>query len=84
MNELSSQKFRLIRTGGLRFLGLLIKIAKKIAPGKTEIYPAWQGMQDMRNMMDKRTTLQTKNNNRYPDMQWTSVKDLFKKHGNTF
>lgn len=80
MNKLSEQKFRLLRTGGLGLLSVLIKITKKIAPGETEIYPAWQGMQYMRNMMDKRVILQTTVNNRYPDMKWTSVKDLLSKH----
>lgn len=76
MNELSAQKFRLIKTGGLGLLSFIIKIAKTIAPAKDELYPAWQGMQYMRNMMDERATLNTTDNNRYPDMKWTTVKDL--------
>lgn len=76
MNELSAQKFRLIKTGGLGLLNFIIKIAKTIAPAKDELYPAWQGMQYMRNMMDERATLNTTDNNRYPDMKWTTVKDL--------
>lgn len=76
MNELSGEKFRLLRTGGLGLLSLLIKIAKKISPGKTDLYPAWQGMQYMRNMMDDRATLTSTDNNRYLDMKWTSVKEL--------
>jgi nucleoside-diphosphate-sugar epimerase len=80
MNELSGEKFRLFRTGGLGLLSLIIKIAKKIAPGKTELYPAWQGMQYMRNMIDDRATLKSTDNNRYPDMKWTSVKDLLSNH----
>ncbi len=80
MNELSGQKFRLIRTGGLGLLSALIKIAKIFAPGKTELYPAWQGMQYMRNMMDERAIINTLDNNRYPEMKWTTVKDLLLKH----
>ena len=76
MNELSAQKFRLIKTGGLGLLSFIIKIAKTIAPAKDELYPAWQGMQYMRNMMDKRATLNITDNNRYPGMKWTTVKDL--------
>ena len=76
MNELSAQKFRLIKTGGLGLLNFIIKISKTIAPAKDELYPAWQGMQYMRNMMDERATLNTTDNNRYPDMKWTTVKDL--------
>ncbi|CAN5410803.1 hypothetical protein BH10BAC2_BH10BAC2_42060 [soil metagenome] len=45
MNELSGQKFRLLRTGGLGLLGAIIKITKIFSPGKTVLYPTWQGMQ---------------------------------------
>lgn len=79
-SELSGQKFRLLRTGGLGLLSIIIKIARKIAPGKTELYPAWQGMQYMRNMMDERATLNTTDNNRYADMKWTTVKNLLSNH----
>ena len=80
MNKLTGQKFRLLRTGGLGLLGLLIKITKTITPAETEIYPAWQGMQYMRNMMDKRSTLQKTDNHRYPGMKWTTVRDLLSKY----
>jgi len=80
MNKLSGQKFRLLRTGGLGLLSIIIKIARKISPGKTDLYPTWQGMQYMRNMMDERATLKTIDNNRYADMKWTMVKDLLSNH----
>ncbi len=80
MNELSGQKFRLLRTGGLGLLSIIIKITKIFSPGKTDLYPAWQGMQYMRNMMDERATLNTIDNNRYTDLKWTRVKDLISNH----
>ena len=80
MNKVSGQKFRLIRTGGLGLLSILIKVAKLFSPGKTKIYPAWQGMQYMRNMMDDRANLNTIDNSRYPDMKWTTVRDLLSNH----
>ena len=76
MNRISGEKFRLIKTGGLGLLGIIIKIAKTFSPAKNEIYPAWQGMQYMRNMMDERASLTTTDNDRYPGMKWTKVKDL--------
>ena len=76
MNEISGQKFHLIRTGGLGLLSAIIKITKTIAPGKSELYPAWQGMQYMRNMVDERATLNSIDNNRYPGIKWTTVRDL--------
>lgn len=80
MSELSGKKFRLFRTGGLGLLSIIIKIARIIAPGKNELYPAWQGMQYMRNMMDERSNLNTVDNSRYPDMKWTTVKELLSNH----
>jgi hypothetical protein len=76
LNNLSGEKFRLIRTGGLGLLSTLIKITRLFSPSKDELYPAWQGMQYMRNMMDKRADLQTTDNDRYPNMKWTKVRDL--------
>ncbi|WP_018621035.1 NmrA family NAD(P)-binding protein [Spirosoma luteum] len=76
MSELSGKRFRMLRTGGLGLLGVLIKIARLMAPAKTDLYPAWQGMQYMRNMMDERATVNTTDNNRYAGMKWTTVKDL--------
>ena len=80
MNQLTGQKFRLIRTGGLGLLSFLIKVTKLFSPAKTDLYPAWQGMQYMRNMMDKRANLKTTDNNRYADMKWTTVKELLSNH----
>ncbi len=75
MTEISGKKFRLFRAGGLGLLSFIIKIARKLAPGRQELYPAWQGMQYMRNMIDDRSNMNELDNNRYP-MQWTTVKEL--------
>jgi hypothetical protein len=69
-------KFRLFRAGSIRLLDLIIKIAKFFAPAKNKLYPAWQGMQYMRDMMEGRAELSSHDNNRYTDMQWTSVKEF--------
>jgi nucleoside-diphosphate-sugar epimerase len=76
VSEITGKKFRLFRPGGKGLLGIIIKIARKLAPGKNELYPAWQGMQYMRNMIDERCTPATLDNKRYPDMHWTSVREL--------
>ena len=80
MNEISKERFRLIRTGGPGLLSIIIKIARKFTPGKTELYPAWQGMQYMRNMIDDRALSTSNDNNRYPGMKWTTVKQLLSNH----
>ena len=80
VSEVTGKKFRLFRAGGLRMLGMIIKIARKVAPGEKGLYPAWQGMQYMRNMMDERSKLDMLDNNRYPAMHWTTVRDVLTAH----
>ena len=78
-SQVTGQKFRLLRLGGQKLLAVIIKIARSLAPGKKELYPAWQGMQYMHNMIDARSKIEKLDINRYPEIQWTTVKDfLFK------
>jgi len=79
VSEISGEKFRLIRAGGPGMLSTIIKITRKLSPAENELYPAWQGMQYMRNMIDERSALKQTDNLRYPDMHWTTIRDvLFK------
>ncbi len=74
--EVAGEKFRVLRAGGLGTLGVLIKIARTLSPGEEEIYPAWQGMQYMRDMYDGRAKLARLDNDRYPGMRWTTARDV--------
>jgi nucleoside-diphosphate-sugar epimerase len=80
VSEVTGQKFRLFRPGGQGLLTIIIKIARKLAPGEKELYPAWQGMQYMHNMIDERSKIAKLDNSRYPEIQWTTVKDFLLKH----
>jgi uncharacterized protein YbjT (DUF2867 family) len=80
MSEITGHPFRLLRAGGLGLLNILIKVAKTVAPGKQELYPAWQGMQYMRDMMEGRAKIEHYDNDRYPGMRWTSVRELLLEH----
>jgi uncharacterized protein YbjT (DUF2867 family) len=42
VSEVTGKKFRLLRAGGPGILSMIIKIARKVAPGEEELYPAWQ------------------------------------------
>ena len=75
-SEVSGEKFRLFRAGGLGMLGVLIRVARTLAPGEKELYPAWQGMQYMRNMLDGRAKLEPLDNDRYPGIHWTTARDV--------
>ena len=80
VSELSATPYKLFRAGGLGLLSNLIKVGRFLSPGKNDLYPAWQGMQYMRNMIDDRAKLERLDNNRYPNMKWTTAKDVLKSH----
>ncbi len=80
ISEVSGKKYRLFRTGGLGLLSALIKFVRIVSPGEKEIFPPWQGMQYMRNMIDDRAKLDTIDNERYPNMRWTSARDILIAH----
>ncbi|HSB92545.1 MAG TPA: NmrA family NAD(P)-binding protein [Flavitalea sp.] len=80
VSQVTGEKFKLIRTGGQKLLGIIIKIARTFSPSKDDLYPAWQGMQYMHNMIDKRAKIEKLDNDRYPGMHWTRVKELLVEH----
>ena len=82
MSNLTGQNFGFFHPGGQGLLGFIIKIARFIAPAKNDLYPAWQGMQYMHNMIDPRSDMPTLDNNRYPSLRWTTVKDVLTAHQN--
>jgi nucleoside-diphosphate-sugar epimerase len=80
-SEVTGKRFRPLWAGSLGMLGMMIKVARTVAPGgEKEIYPAWQGMQYMRNMLDGRAKLEPLDNDRYPDIHWTTVRDVLRRH----
>ncbi len=76
MDGVTGEKYRMLKTGGPGLLSMIIKVTKLLSPGKTDLYPAWQGMQYMRNMIDERANLESTDNNRYEGMKWSTVKEL--------
>ncbi len=79
LTELTKTKFRLLRPGGIGLLNFLIKVTRFFSPSKDELYPAWQGMQYMRDMMEGRIIFQKYDNDRYSNIKWTSVKEFLLK-----
>jgi nucleoside-diphosphate-sugar epimerase len=78
ISNISGEKYKLFRAGGLGLLSAMIKIVRFMAGGEKELYPAWQGMQYMRNMIDERAKVPKLDNNRYPNIRWTSAEDILK------
>ena len=76
VSEVTGQEFKLFRAGSLGLLGALIRVGRTISPAERQLYPAWQGMQYMRNMFDGRAKLEPLDNDRYPSLYWATVRDV--------
>ena len=75
-SEVTGEKFRLFRAGGLGWLATLIKITRAILFSSQAVYPPWQGMQYMHNMFSGLPKLEPLDNDRYPGIRWTTVRDV--------
>ena len=76
MTELTGERFRVTRAGGLGLLGGLIQVARVIAPQPGALYPPWQGMQYLHNMFSGLGKLEPLDNDRYPGLTWTRARDV--------
>lgn len=76
--EVTGRPFKLTWVGTVGMLGLMIRVAKALAPASNEPFPAWQGMQYSHNMFSGRGALKPIDNGRYPDLTWTTVRDLLR------
>ncbi len=81
LSELTGKKYKLFRPGGIGFLNTVIKLTRFFSPSKNELYPAWQGMQYMRDMMEGRIIFQKYDNDKYPNIKWTTVKAFLIEQG---
>ena len=78
MTEASGEQYRLLWAGSIGMLSAIIAVTKIIAPGSDAAFPAWQGMQYMRDQFSGRGKLQTLDCGRYPDLKWTTVTKLMR------
>ncbi|GGG23152.1 NmrA family NAD(P)-binding protein [Pontibacter amylolyticus] len=77
--EATGEEFSLFRVGGLGLFNAIIKVTKALTPRSQEVFPAWQGMQYMRDMFSGLPKLEPLDNDRYPEMKWTSVAEVLAK-----
>jgi nucleoside-diphosphate-sugar epimerase len=75
MTEAMGKRFKPLRVGGIGMLDMMIRLAKPFGP-KDAVFPPYQGMQYLRDMMSGRGKLQPLDNARYPDLRWTRVADM--------
>jgi nucleoside-diphosphate-sugar epimerase len=74
--EVTGEKFKLFRAGGLKRYARLIKFTRTVFPQSKAVYPPWQGMQYMHNMFSGLPKLEPLDNDRYPGVRWTTVRDV--------
>lgn len=75
MISISNEHYRPLRASNSASLELLVRLTRLIAPQPRAVFPAWQGMQYMHDMFTGRGRLDPLDNNRYPDPQWTSLRE---------
>ncbi|WP_207435184.1 NmrA family NAD(P)-binding protein [Sabulibacter ruber] len=75
-SNVTGEEFKLLRLGGLGVLDTMIKLTRFFSPSKDEVFPPWQGMQYLRNMLSGTPKLAPLDNHRYPEIKWTSVREV--------
>jgi nucleoside-diphosphate-sugar epimerase len=79
MTEITGKKYRIFKPGGIARLNSFIGLAKFFSKNTTDLYPAWQGMQYMRDMMEGKAVISNHDNDRYPGVPWTNIKNFLSK-----
>ncbi|MDR6990277.1 NmrA family NAD(P)-binding protein [Luteimonas sp. 3794] len=75
MRDITGHRYRTFRTGGIGTMSAIIAAVRALTPDTDAPFPAWQGMQYLRDMMSGRGKLQTLDNTRYGDRRWVSARD---------
>ncbi|WP_460569916.1 NmrA family NAD(P)-binding protein [Flaviaesturariibacter terrae] len=70
------KQFRLFRAGSLDTLRTMIRLTRFVMPARKEVFPPWQGMQYLHDMLSGKAKLGRLDNDRYTDLHWTKVVDV--------
>ena len=73
-SDVTGQRFRLLRGGGLGRLQRIIRLTRALTPASDAPFPVWQGMQYLYCMFEGSGLLTPLDNHRYPDLRWTGVR----------
>jgi nucleoside-diphosphate-sugar epimerase len=76
MGELTGKRYATLRAGGIGSLSALIALVRTLSPASEAPFPAWQGMQYLRDMMSGRGKLSPLDNDRYGQRPWTKARDV--------
>ena len=75
MGEVSGRPHRTFKAGSVGSLGVLIRVARLIAPQPRAVFPPWQGMQYVRDMFSGDARLMPLDNDRYAGLRWISAEE---------
>jgi uncharacterized protein YbjT (DUF2867 family) len=79
MSKLRGEQFTTQWVGSVGFLSIMISVLKMIIGGvEDKLFPPWQGMQYMLNMVSGEGKLNPLDNDRYPGLKWTSVEQAIR------
>lgn len=76
MSNLTDSHYKTLRAGGMKRLGLFITLARKLDTQEKDVFPAWQGMQYLRDMFSGCGQLEPLDNDRYGKHSWTSAREV--------
>jgi nucleoside-diphosphate-sugar epimerase len=80
-SELTGEKFDLIDGGSIETLSETISGLKLASdPGDGSVYPAWQLKMYMRSMFTRSAEVEPLDNDRYPQLHWTSARQLLEQY----
>ena len=73
LTDMQGRRWKLLRAGGIGRLSAIIAAARTLTPTTNAPFPAWQGMQYLRDMSTGRAKLHGLDNVRYGKSDWTSA-----------
>ena len=74
LSDVTGTRYRSLRVGGTAVLSTVIRITQTLAPERESTFPAWQGMQYLRDMFTGDARLAPLDNDRYGDLPWTPLR----------
>lgn len=80
----TGKTFKVTRAGGIGTLEFMMKAARYFSRGTSNLYPAFQGMQYAINMYSGDGKLDPLDNDRYPGVRWTPLRETIQKGPPTF
>jgi uncharacterized protein YbjT (DUF2867 family) len=77
-SEARGVEFKLLQAGTPGLLAAGTLLVRAVYPAQDQVFPPWQGMQYLHNMVSGEAPLAPLDNDRYPGLTWTSVRDVLR------